>query len=169
MVIILLLCFVLIIKVLAAPALLEKCLIDALDVGQIGQPEEHHPKVALVCITDTQVFFVGAANPSRGSFENLNGWIDALWKHNGKGKIPFIVLGNKYDLVDQFPNAIEEKDVIEFINKKNEEFEDSQATVEFLRTSAKTGLNIEQAFTLLGKTSIAFIQELKAAMKGKKR
>ena len=32
------------------------------------------------------------------TFLNLSSWIKELWKHNGKGAIPFIILGNKADL-----------------------------------------------------------------------
>jgi len=63
------------IKVLAAPALLKKCLIDALDVGKVGQFIKHHPEVGLMGVANAQVFFFGATNPPGGGFENMNGWV----------------------------------------------------------------------------------------------
>ncbi|MEJ2071678.1 MAG: hypothetical protein P8X58_14970 [Syntrophobacterales bacterium] len=62
-------------KILFSAALLKKCLIDALDVGKVGQLIEYHPEVRLMGVTDTQVFSLGAADPSRGSLENLDGWV----------------------------------------------------------------------------------------------
>ncbi|MHA1451212.1 MAG: GTP-binding protein, partial [Candidatus Hodarchaeales archaeon] len=35
------------------------------------------------------------------SFLNIPKWLNELWIHNGSGPIPFVILGNKTDLIDK--------------------------------------------------------------------
>lgn len=84
------------------------------------------------------------------SLENLRTWVDEVLK-NGISNIPALVIGNKVDLKDEGfsitdpdSDQILVKYILETMNKKN-------GSVLNIRTSAKTGFNIEQAFSLLGK------------------
>lgn len=70
------------------------------------------------------------------SLQNLAGWREELLKHCGD--MPFIVCGNKIDLERKI-NETEAKNFAEEINSP------------LLFTSAKTGENIDDAFTLLAK------------------
>lgn len=70
------------------------------------------------------------------TLQNLAGWREELLKHCGE--IPFIVCGNKIDLESKIDET-EAKNFAEQINSP------------LLFTSAKTGENIDKAFTLLAK------------------
>ncbi|MHA2297039.1 MAG: Rab family GTPase [Candidatus Hodarchaeales archaeon] len=87
----------------------------------------------------------------RDSFENLESWIAEIWQNNGKGIIPVVILGNKFDLCKKISGCIEEKEAIEFaamLSKKTQK--EKGFKVKYLKTSAKTGLNVSEAFNTLG-------------------
>lgn len=85
------------------------------------------------------------------TFANLlAGWLDEITKHVKSGRIPIILLGNKTDLRD--PNDAShitaesgKKLAEELANKYYEE----DRKVLYLETSAKTGVNVQQAFVEL--------------------
>lgn len=74
---------------------------------------------------------------SRESFENLSIWNEEKEKH--AGSIVTALIGNKSDLVDQ--RVVSKEEGIAFA-KKNGFF--------YMETSAKTGVNVQQAFALVG-------------------
>ncbi len=88
----------------------------------------------------------------RETFLNLPQWLDELYRYNGRGIVPVIVLSNKSDLKDKQVTKAEVKEYIDKINK-----ETSPEGVEnfFLETSAKTGLNIDKAFSIIGEYIIS--------------
>ena len=90
------------------------------------------------------------------SLYNLAKWRDELFANVGR-EVPFLVLGNKSDL----PGAIEQNQIDEFINKVQSENKDIPFTVKFLKTSAKSGLNVTEAFEELGLTIKDYIEEYK--------
>lgn len=76
---------------------------------------------------------------NRKSFDNLDSWLTET--KNGIGKdIPMIILGNKADLTDLI--SIQEKEISDFAEKRN---------WKWLKSSAKTGQNVEEAFSSLAK------------------
>ncbi|MCG3218361.1 MAG: GTP-binding protein [Candidatus Heimdallarchaeota archaeon] len=91
------------------------------------------------------------------SFENLKGWIDELWKNSGRGKIPFILLGNKYDLAEEGKEIVSDEKINQFIEKLNQEAEENDFKITYLTTSAKTGLNVDEAFNILGRTIMKWV------------
>ncbi|MFX1513985.1 MAG: Rab family GTPase [Promethearchaeota archaeon] len=40
------------------------------------------------------------------SYQNLDGWIEELWKNNGRGKLPLVLIANKVDLREENPDSI---------------------------------------------------------------
>lgn len=82
------------------------------------------------------------------TFENLTNWIENLYKYSNRGVVPVIVLANKTDLDEEREVTIKEaKEFIKLLNKKTKEHEIENF---FLETSAKTGLNIDKSFEIIG-------------------
>ena len=67
---------------------------------------------------------------------------------NAMSVVPVIILANKTDLKDEREVKIAEAK--EFIKKLNEKTKEHSIENFFLETSAKTGLNIDKAFQILG-------------------
>jgi small GTP-binding protein len=88
------------------------------------------------------------------SLKNLRGWITELWENNGRGKIPLIILGNKSDLEPK----VSDEDVQKFVDEINKETAhitfDYGFEIQYIKTSALTGENINDAFISLGKMII---------------
>ncbi len=76
---------------------------------------------------------------SLNSYEDLKQWLSEMFEIMHK-KIPFIIIGNKLDLVKDINRAIDLDNV--------KDFAENQDSI-YIETSAKTGENIEEAFTKL--------------------
>lgn len=84
------------------------------------------------------------------SFQNINNWINEIWKHNGAGVVPIVLLGNKSDIRDR--NSVNNKKAIEYVNALSEKVKPYGFSVEYFETSAKDGLNVDEAFHHLAET-----------------
>ena len=71
---------------------------------------------------------------NRKTFENLNTWITEATNGVGSG-IPMYLLGNKMDLTDLI--AVKDDEITNFASNKN---------WQWAKSSAKTGINVEEAF-----------------------
>jgi len=80
------------------------------------------------------------------TFDNLSYWIEALTRISGR--IPLIILANKYDLNSEA--EVDEKMIKEFSLKYDSTY--------FL-TSAKTGDNVEEAFKKLAEFCLAGVSD----------
>ncbi len=89
------------------------------------------------------------SNPE--SVMNIHNWMDELWKNNGHGPIPFVILGNKIDLRSNGDYSIPDQ-TLQGIARgiTTTTGETLQFSVTYLPTSAKTGKNITEAFKRLG-------------------
>lgn len=92
------------------------------------------------------------------SFENLPVWIEELWGNSGRGMVPIVLLGNKSDLKDKFPEHIRDKQISQYLSELNSNLGKAGFQVEYLETSALTGQNIEQAFATIGKQVVSWIK-----------
>lgn len=92
------------------------------------------------------------------SFENLPSWIDELWDNSGRGKVPIVLLGNKSDLKDKFPEHIRDSQIKQYVSELNSSIGKAGFFVEYVETSALTGQNIEKAFDTLGKQVVSWIK-----------
>ena len=93
------------------------------------------------------------SNP--GSFENLPSWLNELTKNNYNRIVPLVLIGNKTDLRGStpcLPPAAGEQYAASLTSWTGFE-------VPYLETSAKTGLNVEEAFTLLSKQIEVFLDK----------
>ncbi len=68
-----------------------------------------------------------------------NTWYPELLKYCGK-EVPFILIGNKLDLIKEIGSTIKKNKAFEFANEKNSIY---------IETSAKTGQRVEEAFNEL--------------------
>lgn len=91
------------------------------------------------------------------SLYNLKNWKRELFTNVGR-QIPYVVLGNKSDL----PNAIDQGELTKFVEKCQNEVSDISYNISYLDTSAKSGLNVTEAFGQLGRTIKAFIEAYKS-------
>ena len=75
----------------------------------------------------------------RSSFEKLYGWVQDF--KDARGNEPLLLIGNKTDLTDNI--KIKESEALELAKNFD---------MEFMSTSAKTGVNVEEAFLRVIKT-----------------
>lgn len=92
------------------------------------------------------------------SFYNMPKWINELWTHNGRGRIPIVVIANKIDLCNGGNSTIFRDQGWSFTNNLSNFTKPAGFLCHFIETSAKTGVNIPQAFSLLGTNILKFIE-----------
>ena len=91
------------------------------------------------------------------SFNNIRNWINEFFGHNGKGKLPIILIGNKVDMRDENEDECISREMGESLA---EDLSDElDLPVPFIETSAKTGKNIEEAFNIITDYFIKDIQK----------
>jgi Ras-related protein Rab-11A len=85
------------------------------------------------------------------SLENVPKWIEELLNHTFQA-IPIVLIGNKSDLLYELDDKTKEsvRKMVTEIKKKLRA--NTSVAVHSIETSAKTGENINRAFTLLGKS-----------------
>ncbi len=101
-----------------------------------GQDEFHFLRPAFYksSVASIVVFSLEENDFGRDSFKNVTDWYKEIKKFCGD--IPIVLFGNKIDLVDE--SKLNDEKILKFI-KKN-------AFIDYYRTSAKTGQNVESAF-----------------------
>jgi small GTP-binding protein len=93
------------------------------------------------------------------SLYNLDVWKKELFTNVGR-EIPYIILGNKSDL----PNSIPQPELERYINQSQNEITDISYKIRYLNTSAKSGLNVTEAFQTLGRSIKEYIVLYRAQM-----
>ncbi len=86
------------------------------------------------------------------SFMNLTSWINEIWKHNGSGVIPLIILGNKSDIRDK--NSVEIKKAIDYAKALSTKTTPYGFEVLYYETSAMDGKNVDVAFNKIAEIII---------------
>lgn len=92
------------------------------------------------------------------SFDNIKSWMDELKKHSGRGEIPTILLGNKYDLVESAEQVVPQEDIDKLVTELNKNSAKTGITVKYLDTSALNGLNVDVAFESMGETILRWLK-----------
>ena len=95
---------------------------------------ERYRALAPLYARDSRAALIVFDMTRRQSFENLYEWVDFLRKH---GDIPFVIAGNKDDLVKEDGEHVTNEEAIEYAY---------QVESQFYPTSALTGSNVELAF-----------------------
>ncbi|MHA2367423.1 MAG: GTP-binding protein [Candidatus Hodarchaeales archaeon] len=93
------------------------------------------------------------------SFVNAQSWVNELWKSNGKGPVPIVLLGNKSDLRGRGADEISNDQAIAYADKVSEETRAAGFEVSYMETSAKSGQNVDQAFEMLGKSILEYVRK----------
>jgi small GTP-binding protein len=92
------------------------------------------------------------------SFENINGWIEELNKNSGRGSVPMVLLGNKFDLVDSSEDTVKQEEIDLLLGELNTNQEENGFEITYLPTSALTGLNVGEAFDTLGTSILSWLK-----------
>jgi len=91
------------------------------------------------------------------SLDALTNWISELEKNSGRGIVPFSILGNKIDLLDEEELEKIRKKVNLILNKYNKKFVSKGFSINYFVTSAKTGHNVKLAFNNLGESIFNYL------------
>ncbi|MCE7735620.1 MAG: GTP-binding protein [Candidatus Heimdallarchaeota archaeon] len=83
------------------------------------------------------------------SFSNIPNWLNEIWKNSGTGAVPIVLIGNKSDL--RSGSSVSVKKAEEYCAQLTAKTKEYGFDVTYIETSAKTGLNIDEAFDALGK------------------
>ena len=92
------------------------------------------------------------------TFEHLDQWVSELVRNTRTEGVPMIIVANKMDLYEDGKSVPKEK-AFEYIEKLKDRF-NHKFEIGFLETSAKTGMNIEEAFTSLRNAIIDWQQNI---------
>jgi small GTP-binding protein len=93
------------------------------------------------------------------SFFNTPKWINELWINNGFGRIPIVVVANKIDIRDLSDDLVSTEQGRVFTEKLSYLTKLEGFDCLFIETSAKMGVNIERAFSMLGENVTKFIKK----------
>ena len=88
---------------------------------------------------------------NQDSFNNIQHWINELWKNCGSGAVPFVLVGNKSDLRHHLGVKSVSDDVIQNVTNilTHETIKRYGFRIKSIITSAKTGENVSEAFKRL--------------------
>jgi len=93
----------------------------------------------------TQAAFIVFDVCERETFSNIKIWYEELKEFLGNKNIPIIIVGNKIDLSDQ--RSVQYKEGIALVDELTRKNTDSY--ISYIETSALTGENIEDSFSLI--------------------
>jgi len=91
-----------------------------------------------------QAAFIVFDLTNRESFDNAKEWYDELETFIGGREIPFIIIGNKSDLKEQ--RVVSYQEGVQLVNELSQ---NSKSKISYIETSALSGKNVEDAFTLI--------------------
>jgi small GTP-binding protein len=91
-----------------------------------------------------QAAFIVFSLTDRESFNQVLSWYEELENHINQRDLPMIIVGNKSDLKDQRVVAYEEG--VELVNSLSQK---TKSKISYIETSALSGENVEDAFTLI--------------------
>lgn len=91
------------------------------------------------------------------SFKNLPHWLEELWRSNGRGAVPVVLVGNKTDLRMEGPDFISQEYGEKYSQDVSTVTQQYGFTVPYIETSAKTGELVDEAFRILGTNILSYL------------
>jgi small GTP-binding protein len=91
------------------------------------------------------------------SYFNTPKWINELWTNNGRGRVPIVVVANKIDMRELSDDTVSEEQGRIFTDRLTKLTNPEGFDCHYIETSAKTGINIQKAFGLLGMSIMRFV------------
>jgi len=91
-----------------------------------------------------QAAFIVFDLTNKKSFNNVKIWHNELEEFLGRKDLPIVIVGNKTDLIDQ--RQVNYQDGVRLVNELSEP---NVSQISYIETSALTGENIEDAFSLI--------------------
>lgn len=91
------------------------------------------------------------------TYEILPNWLHELIRNNKNRIVPLVLIGNKADLRDSTPYAVPKEYAMEYADQLSQW---SGFYVPYMETSAKTGLNVEQVFSLLTESISQYFERM---------
>ncbi|PWI48361.1 hypothetical protein CEE45_07140 [Candidatus Heimdallarchaeota archaeon B3_Heim] len=92
------------------------------------------------------------------SYFNTPKWINELWANNGRGRVPIVVVANKIDMRELSDDTVSPEQGRVFTNRLSNLTKGEGFECHYIETSAKTGINIQNAFGLLGTNVMRFVE-----------
>lgn len=121
-----------------------------------GQP--HFKEVRSLFYLGTMICLAVFDLTRFSSLMNLEHWFNDMYKDLEESTIPTILIGNKVDLEEE--RSIDNKEVVRFIKFlyiKYPGYKDME--IPYIETSAKTGENVEKAFSMVTEIFVKNIKE----------
>lgn len=88
------------------------------------------------------------------SFFNIPKWVKEIWSYNGRSKIPIVLVANKIDLRQSNGETISAEQGRMMAEKLTKITSQEGFACHYIETSAKTGIKIQDAFSLLSENII---------------
>ncbi len=93
------------------------------------------------------------------TFQNLNYWLQEFWKNNGHGIVPVVVIGNKIDLREAYPDAVSEEEGKKYCEQLSKQTIQRGFETQYLETCALTGQNVSESFEIIAKTFLESLEK----------
>lgn len=91
------------------------------------------------------------------SYFNTPKWINELWTNNGRGRVPIVVVANKIDMRELSDDTVSPEQGRVFTDRLTKLTKPEGFDCHYIETSAKTGVNIQASFSLLGDNIMKFV------------
>ena len=92
------------------------------------------------------------------SYFNTPKWINELWGSNGRGRVPIVVVANKIVMRELSDDTVSPEQGRVFTKRLTDLTKSEGFDCSYIETSAKTGVNIQSAFALLGTNVMKFVE-----------
>jgi small GTP-binding protein len=93
------------------------------------------------------------------SFFNIPKWVKELWTNNGRSKVPIVIVANKIDMRESENETISSEQGRLMAEKLTKITSREGFACFYIETSAKTGVKINDAFSLLGENIMKYVEK----------